>query len=408
MPSYANLQQFMALVRTANPHYERIERSSLHNIVAGLQQPIPNKQAIQALVVGLPPQKKQKYQQALAFLDRDYLHPPGVVGGVRVMALGPVVPPRPLHVVTPQQRALAGGGQAIVGGTVHDANGPFHGWTEVDNLNRIPGGPNEPRTSAFTPLQIAHLTHLLRAVQQAIDLSLQMLRSTPTLPGDGLPPRPAPPRVLGGPPTAPPVIDMKSRAFVQFFGPCKRDRLKTVTENYAEMQRQLFGARGSNATGLAVVNQSATNSDMAATYRRSIYRPASGQILLIAGRGLFKTAIGQVFKANDNTIGTLIHEFGHACVDASDIPRPVHLQAGQGLDERGMPANGTGPCVNGEHDRQLVAWIFGQPWVGGGTEPHAPTNLQRVLYEDYPLQNADAYGQYALERLVDHLTAKAA
>jgi hypothetical protein len=270
-------------------------------------------------------------------------------------------------------------------------------------LNRVAGVFNRPRTSAFTQLQIAHVTYLLRAVYKAIDQSLETLRKTPVLPGNGLPPLPPAPRGIGHPLVPPPLIDMRSRAFVQLFGPCLQARLKRVTDNYADMQRQLFGVRGGNATGLVVLNESATNNDMAATYRRSIFRPASGQILLIIGSGLFKTAIGQVFQANDNTIGTLIHEFAHACIDASDIPLPVHLQAGQELDARGMPPNGTRRCVVGEHDRQLVAWIFGCPWVGAGAAPPAPTPLQRTGYEDYPLRNADAYGQYSLELLVDHL-----
>jgi len=340
-----------------------------------------------------------RWVQGSALKDVADLVRPAPAGGVQVMHPGPVVPAQPLRQVTAQQQAPAGAGQQIVGGIVHDAQGPFHGWTEIDNLNRVAGAPNRARTSAFTQLQIAHVTHLLRAVQQAIDLSLQTLRTTPTLAGDGLPP-------LGGLGGAQPAVDWRTGLFVELFGPCTQPRRKTVTDNYAEMQRQLFGARGANATGLAVLNESATNPNMAETYRRSIYRPPTRQILLIVGSGLFQTAIRQLFQANDNTIGTLIHEFSHACIDSSDIPLPAYLQAGQALTANGMPPGGTQQCVVGEQDRQLVAWIFGRPWVGAGAAPPAATNAQRTTYQDYPLRNADAYGQYALELMVRHLQAQ--
>ncbi|HVW76360.1 MAG TPA: hypothetical protein VHB45_02020 [Alloacidobacterium sp.] len=407
MPPYANLQQFLGLVRQANPTYERHRSSSLHNIVAGLQQPNPNKAAIQVLIQGLPQAKRQKYAQALNFLSQDYLNtaPPGGVavmpnvpvapaprGGVAVMPRVPVAPP-PLQQVTLQQRAPAGAAPSIVGGVIHDANGPFHGWTEVDNLNRVAGSPNRPQTSAFTQLQITHVTQILRSVQRSIDLSLRTLRATPVLPGNGLP--------------ATPMIDMRTRIFIEFFGPCTQARLRTVTDNFAEMERQLFGARGRNATGLAVLNESATNANMAETYRRSIFRPASGHILLIVGSGFFQTAIGNAFQANDNTIGTLVHEFAHACFDASDIPVAAQLQAGRRLDATGMPPRGVPTCVVGEQDRQLVAWIFRRPWVGTGVAPTPATLQQRTECEDYPLRNADAYGQYALNQMVDDLQAQA-
>ncbi|HTX40585.1 MAG TPA: hypothetical protein VMD25_02060 [Acidobacteriaceae bacterium] len=416
MPPYANLPEFMRQVRQVNTHYEKHRQSSLHGIVAALQMQNPNKVAIQGMVNALPQGKRQKYAAALTYLDRDYLNPAPARGpapapprgGVQVMPRGPIAPPLPLQTVTLQQRAQPGAAPVIPNSIIHDETGPFHGWTEVDNLNRVAGAPNRPQTSAFTQLQITHVTHILRAVQQAIDLTLRNLRSTPTLPGNGIPPLPPPPRAgVAGPPPPPPLIDMRSAAFFSLFGPCTPQRLKTVTDNYSTMQRELFGARGRNATGLAVLNESATNANMAETYRRSVYRPISGHILLVVGSGFFRTAIGQAFQANDNTIGTLIHEFAHACIDASDIPQPVHLQADQALDAAGMPPNGTAQCVVGEHDRQLVAWIFGRPWVGNGVAPTAATPTQRTAYADYPLVNADAYGQYALNLLVEHLRATA-
>ncbi|WP_158749444.1 hypothetical protein [Acidobacterium sp. S8] len=394
MPPYANLEEFVRQVRLANPKFKKSDSasSSLHDIVTALQQENPDKKAIRASIDAMPKDKQKKYSEAIKYLKGDYLDSQPK-GGVQVMPSIPVNQPA-LRTVTAQQKAPSGAAPVIAGGTIYDEDGPFHGWTEIDNVNRI-AAFSRPQTSAFSKVQVAHVTQILRSVQQAVDLSLNTLRSTPVLPGNGLPPSPNP-------------VDPKTTAFIELFGPCTTVTLKTVTNNFAAMQQELFGSRGRNVTGLAVLNESATNHDMAATYRRSIFRPASGHILLIVGSGFFKTAIRELFQANDNTIGTLVHEFSHACMDTSDIPRPVYLQANQGLDAAGMPPpSGTKQCVVGEQDRQLVAWIFGLPWVGSGAAPPAVTNQQKIDYADYPLRNADAYGQYALGVMVNHLQEQA-
>jgi len=329
-------------------------------------------------------------------------------GGVAVLPAGAVPSRAALAHVTPQQRALPAAGPVIAGGTIHDANGPFHGWTEIGNIAML-GGPARPRAAGpFTLIQIPIVTHMLHTVQRAINLAIATLRATPVIGGPGYPPPPTPGRPGGPAPPPPPRLDPRTLLFLRFFGPCTQARVNTVLDGFTTMSAMLFGARGQNATGLAVLNESATgNNNMAETFRRSIWRPASGHIVLIVGSGFFGPAIGQVFQANDNTIGTLIHEFAHACIDASDVPVAAQLQAGQVLDAGGMPPGGVATCVVAQHDEQLVAWIFNRPWPGGGAAPPAPTAHQQAAYQNYPLVNADAFGQYALALLVQDIAREA-
>lgn len=402
MPPYSRLQNFMTLVTQANVNYEKHINSSLHAIVANLQSNNPNPQTVQTLVNGLPAAKKTKYRAALAFLNTDFINPPAPAAPVLTaaalrtrVAAGPpqalqvVVATAPARHITTQQQAPATGGQQIPGSAIWDASGSFHGWAEITNLTQLGAGAPTRAGDPLSRNQRTTVTAMLREVENAIDLSLKNLLKTK--PGSRSP---------------------EAQLFEELFGPCTEATLKTVRDNYRTMAKELFGARGVAAAGIAVLNESDPargNRDFAATFRKSVFRPVGGQIALILGSGFFQTrmGVGAAFAANDFTIGTLVHEFSHACCDTSDIPLPQFLQGGHELDARGFPpATGTNQCVDGAGDRQLVAWIFQRPWnVAWGAQPPAPTQAQVTRYTNYPLLNADAHGQYSLEVYLPTLRA---
>jgi len=72
MPAYAHLPAFLALVRAANPSYERWVRSSLRPLIAVLNSNTGTAQQVCAAVAALPAIKVARYLDALYFLLADY------------------------------------------------------------------------------------------------------------------------------------------------------------------------------------------------------------------------------------------------------------------------------------------------------------------------------------------------
>lgn len=81
MPAYANIHTFMAMVRIANPTYERWVRSSLRPLIAVLNDNNGTAQQVCAAIAALPADKVARYIDPLYFLLADYPNMPANAGG---------------------------------------------------------------------------------------------------------------------------------------------------------------------------------------------------------------------------------------------------------------------------------------------------------------------------------------
>ncbi len=72
MPVYAYINPFMGLVRTANPTFERVKRSSLRPLIDILNSPAGNAAAVRPLITALPVDKTNQYLEALYYLFATY------------------------------------------------------------------------------------------------------------------------------------------------------------------------------------------------------------------------------------------------------------------------------------------------------------------------------------------------
>jgi hypothetical protein len=80
MPAYAKKTEFMALVRKANPTYERILKSSLRPLIAVLDKSSGTAQAVKSEINKLPAAKVTRYLDPLYFLLASYPNMPSDAG----------------------------------------------------------------------------------------------------------------------------------------------------------------------------------------------------------------------------------------------------------------------------------------------------------------------------------------
>ncbi len=354
MPTYSqtHFTEFMNRVRAANPHYERIKDSSLHNLVQMLQT---NTSAanISGEISRIPADKQLKYQAALTYLRATF---PGLGGGAASNA------PALQMLSTAAAPALQNVGRAQQARPAPPV--PPRHVTRVATPLPTAGyfliedpGPVTPTVDVQPPLtrsQVQRLNEAVARCKQAADLAVEAIGGLSLQPSNPLTPEQA--------------------RYVRWFGALDANRRRQVLQNFMSICIVLGGQRGGRQGTLNIIdarNDAQKFTWFAATIRNSVQNHS---VRMWIGRAFFSGGSYEV--SSDATVVTMIHELAHACFGASDVPT---VGSGLQLGADGMPPSGAPVCNDATQDEQLAA-----------ADPESA------------IINADNYGQYAWSILKDH------
>lgn len=366
MPPYANFQQFMTMVRGRNTHYERHKNSSLHDIVEELQKPTPNKQRVQQLRNGLAADKKQKYSQALGFLDNDYLNPKPT-GGVQVLPQSVVLSAQQLRQVTPN---VATGPGVVAGGALQPI-----GW-RLQAYNYSNPLPVAQQVDDLNTIGIARINEAMTRTPAAVEAARDAITRISTIRRNNTPTNQLSRK-----------DQIMVQAFTDFFGAFDADRFERIRENF-----EVLALAFKNVPNFSDWrNDRIWANTFGGCVRRNLRtRTTQGALALT---GAVDIRFGQAFLrrgtyevTSDATIATLVHEFAHGAVNAVDVPE--------------VDATGTFQWARQSDDPT-------DPDFGNSTDPHnhqssneADDKLLAHFKPEYAVVNADNYAQFTTALLL--------